>query len=122
MAQAVLLARFSSIEESVCAAGLLEASGFHPFLADHNVSLMHWGQFYALGGRILIPEQEVEAAAELLRSVELETDNPGDMTRLVRRDRWKAWLWFIYDAGILLLVLGVIVIIQYIRRKRSIVR
>lgn len=69
MSRLVTVARFWDAPEMYAALGALRSAGFHPWASEFFHATVNPAIFVGLGGvRLHVPEQEAEAAAELIRT------------------------------------------------------
>ncbi len=83
----VVVARFYDLNEATIAASALRSAGLSPQLFDDHWASMNWMARSALGGfRVLLPQDELAAGVELLRSLP-EPDPLPEEDAIVRPDR-----------------------------------
>jgi hypothetical protein len=75
----VPVARFRDLEQATIARGLLQSAGIDCFLADENMVRMDWFWSNMIGNmRLLVREEDAEAAAEILAQPIPQTFLTGD--------------------------------------------
>jgi hypothetical protein len=63
--------RFPLLPQALVARSALEAAGLHPFVFDEFRASLTWTEQFTLGGiRVIVPEQELEAAHQVLAEVD----------------------------------------------------
>ena len=63
--------RFPLLPQALVARATLEAAGLHPFVFDEYRAAMVWTEQFAIGGiRLMVPEQELEPATQILLDIE----------------------------------------------------
>lgn len=69
MQEGVVVATFVSVGEAEAALSALEAAGIETFVGDENVVSVDWLYSQAIGGvKVVVAEQDLEAAREVLAS------------------------------------------------------
>jgi len=64
----VTIAEFQDVQEAMFACGMLKSAGIQSFLADENTVRMNWFWSNMIGNmRLLVREEDVEAAQDILR-------------------------------------------------------
>ena len=75
MADLVVVARFSSRPEALIAQSLLRSEGVEVFMPDFNVLMAEFDpSFMQSGWRLMVTEQDVERAADILREAQVASD------------------------------------------------
>jgi len=75
----VAVARFRDLEQATIARGLLQSAGIDCFLADENMVRMDWFWSNMIGNmRLLVREEDAEAATEILAQPIPQTFSTGE--------------------------------------------